>query len=194
VLGDTLPHFNHVHLSEIIGGVAHNPLDPGHLTPYRDRTVPVVEALRFTASGGAAVNPLRLHGSVAIAAEAYDMPALPIVGDWPGLGVTPALVQWSLRADDGRVVIPWQTTRDFRLTQPSDHDYWTVFGPGTHQNKYGENYPLKILIVGEYFSNLTPSGSLDTRGLANGEYLLSVKVADTCGNASMLSQGIAIVN
>ncbi|MGZ4399932.1 MAG: M23 family metallopeptidase [Gaiellaceae bacterium] len=194
VVGHTMPLFNHVHFSEIDGGQVHNPLDPGHLAPYRDRTLPQVDAVRFTDSQGAQANPLQLAGQVDVAAAAHDMPALPIAADWPGLGVTVPKVAWSLRTASGRVAVPLRTVTDLRLTEPSNHDFWKVYAAGTHQNKYGDNYPLKIRIVGEYFSNLTPSGSLDTRSLPNGTYVLTVKVADTCGNGSSLSEWITIAN
>jgi murein DD-endopeptidase MepM/ murein hydrolase activator NlpD len=193
VLGKTQPHFGHVHLTEITGGEVHNPLDPGHLEPYRDETVPVVDSVRFTDSQGKKADPLRLKGSVGIAVDAHDMPALPIVGDWPGLGVTPAVVEWDLRALDGSVVIPLQTARDFQQNEPSNEDFWQFYAAGTQQNKYGENFPERVWIIGRYVVNLTPSG-LETRTLANGTYELTVRVADTCNNRSSFSTSITISN
>jgi len=45
VLGVVDAPFDHVHLTEIDHSVVQNPLQPGHLTPYRDATVPIVDGL-----------------------------------------------------------------------------------------------------------------------------------------------------
>ena len=185
--------YGHVHLTEGDGRTVHNPLDPGHLEPYRDRTVPVVSKVRFTDSEGRPADPLQLEGSIDITADAHDMPALPIVGAWPGLGVTPALVEWELRASDGSVVIPPTTVADFRQTEPPNEDFWKIYATGTHQNKYGSPNLQQVRLVGRYSFNLTPSG-LDTRTLPNGAYMLTVEAADTCGNNGSLSERIAIAN
>ncbi|MGD0166055.1 MAG: hypothetical protein ABSC51_02035 [Gaiellaceae bacterium] len=193
VLGHTLAHLGHVHLIEGAGTEKHNPLDPGHLEPYHDETVPVVDSVQFSDRQGESVDPLQLEGSVDISADAHDMPALPIVGSWPGLGVTPALVEWKLQASDGSVVIPRQTVADFRKTELPNRDFWKVYATGTHQNKYGSKTPRHVRRIGLYSYNLTPSG-LDTRTLRNGVYILTVEAADTCGNEGSLSAQIAITN
>jgi hypothetical protein len=193
VLGKTQPHFGHVHLTEIDNGEVHNPLDPGHLRPYRDETVPVVDKVRFTTRQGKKADPLQLEGSVDISVDGHDMPALPIIGDWQGLGVTPPVVEWDLRAADGSVAVARRTARDFRQTEPSNADFWKLYAAGTHQNKYGEHFPEKVRIVGRYVFNLTPDG-LETHAYANGTYLLTVRVADTCGNRSSLSTPVTIEN
>jgi hypothetical protein len=193
VLGKTQPHFGHVHLTEIDNGKLHNPLDPGHLEPYRDETAPVVDKVDFSDSEGNKVNPLRLRGSVGISVDAHDMPALPIVDGWSGLPVTPALVAWELRGSSDKIAIPRRTARDFRQSEPANGDFWTFYGIGTHQNKYGEHFPERVKLIGRYVIDLTPS-RLETRSIANGAYTLRITVADTCGNSGSLSEQITIAN
>src|SRR5262249_3395445 len=96
VLGHVLPRFLHVHLSEIDGFRVHNPADPGHLTPYHDHTVPAVQALYFSDQDGSPLDPDDLHGAVLIAADAFDLPPLPVPLPWTAFPVTPALVSWQL--------------------------------------------------------------------------------------------------
>ncbi|HEY4977188.1 MAG TPA: hypothetical protein VII05_07570 [Gaiellaceae bacterium] len=193
VIGHIQAPHGHVHLIEVDGRTIQNPLAPGHLEPYRDKTAPVVDGVHFTGNQGLQADPLRLNGVIHIAADTHDMPALPIVGNWPGLGVTPAAVTWELRSADGSVVVPSHMIVDFRRTEPGNKDFWKVFAVGTHQNKYGSKHVRRVTLVGLYSYNLTPSG-LDTRTLSNGVYVLTVSAADTCGNIGSLSAQITIAN
>ena len=59
IIGYVLPGWLHVHLSEIDGFRVHNPLDPGHLEPYVDHTVPVVHRVEVTAPTGAGLEDER---------------------------------------------------------------------------------------------------------------------------------------
>ena len=61
VLGTVQPGRGHVHLTEIDGPVVENPLQPGHLTPYRDDTPPTVEELYFRDPYGAHAQPRGAH-------------------------------------------------------------------------------------------------------------------------------------
>lgn len=193
VLGYVLATHLHVHLTEVIGGRVQNPLAPGHLEPYRDKTAPVIDSVRVTKSRDRRANPLRLKGIVHISADAHDMPALPVQGNWAGLGVTPATISWELRGRKGSVVVPRQTVADFRRTEPLNGHFWKTFAAGTRQNKYGDKDLRKVKLVGLFSFNLTPSG-LDTRTAPNGTYRLIVKAADTCGNSGSLSAQIEIKN
>jgi hypothetical protein len=193
VLGRIQAPFRHVHLLEGDRRYAHNPLDPGHLVPYRDTTAPVVTKIRFRDAESALLDPLRLSGTVEIAADAHDMPALPVEGDWPGLGVAPALLEWELQAPDGQVAVPLTTAVDFRQTEPGGDAFWSVYSIGTRQNKYGSPDLRQVRLVGRYSFRLTSSG-LDTTRFPDGVYLLTVRAADTCGNSGTLSEKIAIAN
>ncbi|MGA9762180.1 MAG: M23 family metallopeptidase [Gaiellaceae bacterium] len=193
VLGRVRATHEHVHLTEVVGGRVQNPLAPGHLEPYRDKTLPVVDSVHFADDHGRQVNPLRLKGLVHIATQAHDMPALPVLSNWPGLGVTAATVAWDLRRPGGKAVIRRQTVADFRQTVPDNQDFWKIYAAGTHQNKFGYRSLQRVRLVGLFSYDLTPSG-LDTRAIPNGTYKLTVAAADTCGNSGSLSEQIEIAN
>ena len=59
VLGTVQPGRGHVHLTEIDGPMVENPLQPGHLTPYRDDTPPTVEELSSATARGTRSTPRR---------------------------------------------------------------------------------------------------------------------------------------
>lgn len=193
VLGRVLPHWLHVHLSEIDGFRIHNPADPGHLEPYVDRTIPTVDDLDVTTGKGDALSPSHLHGEVLVSARAQDEPPLPVPGVWYGFPVTPALVKWRIVAADGSVVRPWQVAADFRHTEPPNRDFWKVYGAGTYQNfpVFGDHYFYRR--PGRYIFNLTKE-RLDTKLLRNGDYVVAVKAADVCGNVGTLREWVTVHN
>jgi murein DD-endopeptidase MepM/ murein hydrolase activator NlpD len=193
VIGHVLPGWLHVHLSEIDGFRIHNPLDPGHLEPYRDRTVPVVHRVEVSGPTGAAMAKTRLHGLVRLAADASDTPPLPVPGEWFGFPVTPALIRWKLTRAGGHVVVPWRIAVDFRRTEPPNHDFWQVYAAGTYQNfpVFGHRYFAGR--AGRYVFELTRA-PLDTRRFANGRYVLTVRAADVCGNRGALTVPLRIRN
>ena len=193
VLGTVLPHWLHVHLSEIDSFRIHNPADPGHLEPYVDHTVPVVETVEFARPGGGTLEPERLSGLIQIAADATDTPPLPVPGEWFGFPVAPARIVWQLATPAGRVVLPLRTVADFRLTEPPNQGFWAVYAAGTYQNfpVFGQHYFFRH--AGRYRFQLTPM-PLDTRVIPNGSYLLTVAASDVCGNRGTASETIRIAN
>ena len=192
VLGHVLPGWLHVHLTEIDGFRVRNPLDPGHLEPYRDRTIPVVHWIEATGPGGILLGDRALHGRVRLEADATDTPPLPVPGAWFGLPVTPALVQWKLTRD-GSVAARWRTAADFRATEPPNRDFWRVYAAGTYQNfpVFGHKYFMRQ--PGRYIFELDPR-PVNTRRLKNGAYMLAVRAADICGNSSTLSVPVRVEN
>jgi len=193
VLGRVRPEWLHVHLTEIDGFRVHNPADPGHLEPYHDHTAPQVVALDFDARDGDTLDPNRLHGRILIAADAKDTPPLPVPGAWLVHPVAPALVRWRMTAANGTVVVPWTTVADFRHTEPPNRDFWHVYAAGTYQNfpVFGHHYFFGH--PGRYLFNLTPK-RLDTTRLPDGDYHITVRAADVCGNRGTLSQQVRIRN
>ena len=193
VLGPILPEWNHVHLSEIDLFRVHNPVDPGHLTPYRDRTIPVVAKLEFRTSKGRELDASALQGTIDVVAKTADTPAVAVPGAWFDFPVTPALVSWELTRDGHGIAVPWTTIADFRRTLPPNQDFWRVYAPGTFQNfpVFGNHYFFGL--PGRYLFNLTPAG-LDTRPLANGRYVVAVRVADVCANSSLLREVVVVSN
>ncbi len=192
VLGTVKPVWNHVHLTEIDAFKAHNPLDPGHLEPYRDHTVPGIDRVTFTSPSGRQMNPLRLRGAILIAADAEDLPPVAVLGHWLGFPVAPALVTWRLASPDGRTLVRG-VAADFRHTEPPTRDFWRVYGSGTYQNYPDFTHHLYWHVAGRYLFNLTRP-SLDTRRFRNGTYLLTVVASDTCGNRGTFTEPIRIDN
>ncbi len=193
VIGHILPGWLHVHLSEIDGFRIHNPADPGHLEPYHDHTIPVVHRVEATAPNGGTIDETDLHGLVRLAADASDLPPLPVPGEWFGFPVTPAVITWRLTRPGGRVVVPWKTAVDFRRTEPPNRDFWQVYAAGTYQNfpVFGHHYFFHH--AGRYLFELSRA-PLDTRRFANGAYVLTVRAADVCGNRGTLSVPVRIHN
>jgi hypothetical protein len=191
VLGYVQPPFGHVHITEIDGSHAVNPLQRGHLTPYRDTTDPKVGAIQVSNQSGVQP-PLGLCGRVQLAADAWDTPPIPVPGSFRGLPVAPALVRWKLSRLNGSVVVPWRNVADFRQTLPPNSSFFTVYAHGTYQNapRFGkEQYGS---MPGRYLFLLAPA--YDTTTVPNGVYVVTVEAVDERGNTGFGTQRISIRN
>jgi hypothetical protein len=175
VLGMVIPARGHVHLTEIRGSCAVNPLARGHLEPYRNTTHPDVVALDAIGPDGALVDPARIAGPFELVVQAQDLPPLPVPAPWQNLPVTPAAVKWRLTKPDGTVVVRWTFAADFAVTIPSNRNFWRVYAAGTHQNFVGMVQPQ---LPGQYGFRLTPPN------LSPGRYTATVVVSTTDGNRS----------
>jgi hypothetical protein len=193
VLGHVDAVAGHVHLSEIDRTVVVNPLQRGHLSPYRDTTVPKVESVMLRTARGRELKGRGLTGDVEIVAEAYDMPNLPVPGSWFGYPVAPALVLWSMTNEQGAFVVLPTVVADFRFTLPPRRDFWRVYARGTYQNKPRFGWQQFLTLPGRFEFKLTHS-PLDTNRLPDGAYLIRVTVEDTAGNSSTREQPITICN
>jgi hypothetical protein len=193
VLGRILRGAGHVHLTEIDLGRVTNPLLVGHLTPYRDTTVPKVASIRIqSGDDGPALMATFLRGRVDLIAEAYDAATLPVPGEWHDLPVTPAVVSWRVDRWDGKVVVPERLAWDARTHVPANSGFWGVYARGTYQN---------MAVFGKHFSWLQPGcylfrldGSFDTRRLPDGVYQLIVIAADVAGNSSSRTLRFSVHN
>jgi len=193
VLGWVQPSAGHVHLTEIVGTQVTNPLLKGHLAPYKDTTRPQVALVELThPTSGEEVGPLGICGRVAISAEAYDRPALPVPKPWNGLPIAPATVSWKLTKLDGTVLIPLTTVANFRTTVPGNAQFWTVYARGTYQNAPRFGTQQFGAMPGRYLYQLSPE--LDTRTLPNGVALLTVVATDERQNVGALTQRLSIYN
>jgi len=195
VLGHILHECGHVHLTELENGIPVNPLAPGHLTPYEDRSVPAVSRIFFrTSVTGDDLMPELVRGRVELIADVHDLPSVAVPGIWRDLPVTPALIEWRIqRADDGKVVVPTHVAFDVRFHLPAYADFWQVYARGTHQNMsvFGRHY--SFLQPGVYLFRLTPGG-LDTRTLPDSVYEVVVTATDIRGNHSSASQRFSVHN
>jgi hypothetical protein len=123
VLGYVQPPFGHVHVSEIDGTKVVNPLQPGHLEPYRDFTKPVIREILIRDQTGDVQAPLGLCGRIGLAVDAYDLPPVAVPGKFKGLPVAPSLVRWTLTRLGSGPVVPWRTAADYDTTAISNGVY-----------------------------------------------------------------------
>lgn len=183
VLGRILRPSHHVHLAELHSRTVVNPLQPGHLTPYRDTTVPVVANVSFRRSGSA----------IEIVASAYDRPAIAAPGGWRDLPVTPALLTWRITsAATGKVVVRRHVAYDVRSGLPTQ-PFWRIYARGTHQNMtvFGTHYSYGE--PGVYLFRLTPEG-FDMHALPDGVYALTVTAVDVGGNHSSTVRAFTVAH
>jgi hypothetical protein len=106
--------------------------------------------------------------------------------------VAPALVQWSLSRLGGKVVVPPTTVADFRTNVPGNGQFGATYAKGTYENSPRFGKEQYAGMPGRYLFLL--SGNFDTTGVANGTYLLTVRVADVRGNHSTGTQRISVLN
>ena len=172
LLGRTVQGWGHVHFAEAVAGHYRNPLRPCALWPYRDTTAPVVDAIyvdRFEGhvllSAGSVVS-----GTIAIAADAYDLPPIAPPAPWNVARLTPAFLRWRLIRPGGEWE-PWRVAVDFMRLLPAAN-YWSTYMLGSYQNK--PNRP------GDYKFWLTRT--FDTAGVPNGTYWLQIDALDFAGN------------
>ncbi|HZR94443.1 MAG TPA: M23 family metallopeptidase [Gaiellaceae bacterium] len=191
ILGYVQPPFGHVHLTEVEDGRAVNPLQKGHLTPFRDRTKPTVREVIFRNATGTLQTPLGLCGRVQLAVDAYDTQPMPVPGKFRGLPLAPALVQWSVQKLGGPPA-PWRTAADFRTTLPGNGRFTDVYAKGTYENSPRFGNQQYTSMPGRYLFLL--AGSYDTTALANGAYVLDVRVADVRGNRAFYSDRFSVLN
>lgn len=192
VLGHVIRAANHVHLTEIRGRRVWNPLAPGGIAPYRDRTIPQVSSIAARPKSSLlALDSDRLCGTVSLVAAAQDTPPLPVPGTFAGFPVSPALLTWSLTRLDGVKYVSSVTTADFRTTLPSLRKFWSVYARGSYQNapRFSNQ---QFHMPGRFVYNL--AGTFDTRSYPNGTYEARVSVSDMRGNWSDAVQRFRIEN
>lgn len=182
----------HVHLAEIDpqwNGLSrvHNPLDPGHLTPYRDRTKPTAVGLYIdNGAGPRLLVAAHLGARDALVVAAVDPPAQPLPDAYSGLPQVPTLIQW--RLFHGATHTAWKVAADFRLTQPPRRGFWHIYAPGTYQNNPVFEHRLFPATSGRYLFRL----GLDATRLHSGSYRLQVRITDIRRNSSTASWPLQI--
>jgi hypothetical protein len=117
LLGYIIPGWSHVHFSETVAGGYRNPLRPGALTPYRELSAPVVDAISVACLDGhtlQSVAPAAVSGTVALMADAYELPSIAPAPPWNRARLVPSLVRWRLVPGNGDPPSPWRVAADFR--------------------------------------------------------------------------------
>jgi hypothetical protein len=194
VLGKILKGQEHVHFTESDNHRVVNPLQSGHLTPYKDATRPEVDAITFRATDlGRDLMPNFLRGSIELIAEAYDTPAIPVPGSWKGMPISPALLTWHLQTLAGRAVGSTRVAADFRRVIPPNPQFWSYYARGTYQNQSVFKPHYSYAQPGCFLFKLT-RGPFDTRSVPDGIYDLVVTATDNRGNHSSSSRRITIHN
>jgi Peptidase family M23 len=182
VLGRIMKPAGHVHLTEYENERVVNPLLPGRLTPYHDSTKPTVRSISLRhGDAGRELFPTFVRGQIEIVADAYDMPTMPVQGEWHSLPTTPALLSWRIQNVTGRVVVPERIAVDYRNGVPGNSAFWRVYARGTYQNMcvFGAHY--SYMQRGTYLFKL--ASQFNTRSLRDGVYDLVVTATDVRGNS-----------
>jgi hypothetical protein len=160
----------HVHFAERgrRNGLYLNPLRPGGIGPYVDRTPPRVATVEFL-RGGREVDAHALSGRVDVVADIRDMPPMLVPAPWRHLPVTAARIRWSLTYGSRPVLAP-------RTVINSDHMlsgsmYNKIFAPGTSQNWVGQPGHYRYYLARGLRASRLPAGisrlrieAVDTRG------------------------------
>jgi hypothetical protein len=180
VIGHISEGWGHVHFAEYRGGVYLNPLRPGAMGPYRDRTCPAFGELRFERDG-VAVAADSLSGRLDIVVSAYDMPARSAPAPWHELPVTPALLRWRILGSDGSVAVPWRSSYDVRETLPGV-PYSAIYSDDTEQNRPNRAGHYRFVLARGFA----------TASLAPGDYAVQALALDTHGNSARSSWPLVI--
>ena len=210
----------HVHLAEwtVVNGrrIWVNPLHPGgKIAPYVDTAAPVVASLRFfgltparrtpfaldTTEPLGPLSPKRLNGLVELRAELGDPQSY-----WGFVARHP---RWETLAHPYRVAVTIRSLRtrrvvlsrvSFRSDQLPRTPYTVHYAPGTRENltiPLCRAADLRPSCAGRYwfrpFSRFRPE-LWDTRKVANGSYLLTVRAWDVAGNEGVRSTRVQVEN
>jgi hypothetical protein len=191
MLGRVEQFYDHVHLAEVAGGRAVDPLLPGRLSPYEDTTPPRVSRITVRSPSGATLSPGAVRGRIVPVVDASDTPVLASPGRWDRLPVTPAVIRWSLIGPAGRVAV-MRTAVDFRRGLPPNRWFWRVYARGSYQNRprFG---PRQHWLGGRYLFRLVAE-PFPTGRLADGAYVLRVTATDVAGNRATRTQVVEIRN
>jgi hypothetical protein len=184
LIGHVIAGWGHVHFAERYRGVYKDPLRKGALTPYYDKTVPVVDTVQLFHDDGSGVDPNRVTGALSIRFRASDAPQLLPPPPWDVARLAPALVYWTLTGPTGTLV-EWNTVADFQSgLPPADLPYGWVYAPGTYQNK--AHRPGNYVFWGAH--------SLDTTAFPDGRYTLTISAADDRWNVGAVSVALQFTN
>jgi hypothetical protein len=182
LLGHVEAPWLHLHFAEHRTGVYRDPLRPGALVPWRDKTAPVVTRVVLSRPGRV-LSPDAISGAVDVIAEAHQMPPLAVPPPWHTLPVTPARVRWRVRRG-GRTVRAWHTPIDFSKRLLPQDAFTRVYAPGTRQNRAGEPGLYRFFLAHRWSTSL----------LSDGRYQLEVEASDLYGNRGSRRLEFSVAN
>ena len=166
----------HVHFAERnrTSGRYLNPLRPGAIGPYADRTPPTVVSVELLRNGRE-VDPMRLTGRVDVVAEISDTTPMLVPAPWSNMPVTAARIRWSVTQGARNVVSPREAINSDHMFDGKLYD--RVFAPDTTQNYVGA--------PGHYRYYL--ARNLQTSRLPDDGSHLRIEAYDTRGNRVVAS-------
>ena len=173
LLGYIIPGWGHVHFSESVAGRYRNPLRRGALTPFKD-TTPVVAAILVESPQAHTLQDVTdgaVSGTVALVADAYELPPIAPPAPWNVARLVPSLVRWRLIPSTGDPPTPWRVAADLRFRLLPASAYATIYAPGTYQNKANRPGDYRFWLV----------QSFDTQSLPNGTYYVEVQAENMRG-------------
>jgi hypothetical protein len=155
-----------------------NPLRPGALGPYVDRTPPTVASIEFLRRDGREVQADTLSGRVDIVAEVIDTTPMLVPAPWSHLPVTAQRIRWNLA--QGRQAIAGRTVID------SDHMldgkmYDAIFASGTTQNYVGQPGHYRYYLARGFQASRLPAGAS----------LMRIEATDTRGNRTVAAISVS---
>ncbi len=182
LIGRIEPGWGHVHLSEMHGGAYVNPLRPGGMGPYVDRTCPSVKQIRFERAGNE-TKTRAVRGVVDLVVGAFDPPALSAPAPWKDMPVTPTLIRWRILTEAGRAVRRWETAVDTRRILPNG-SFETVYATRTRQNRPNRPGTYRFYLAHGW----------NSASLRDGDYTIEVELSDSRGNRSRSSRAFTIAS
>ena len=182
LIGRIEPGWGHVHLAEMHGGAYVNPLRPGGMGPYVDRTCPSVKQIRFERAGDRdedsrrARRPRsggrRLRSSCAVGACSVEGHA--------GHADADPLAH----PDRGRARRPPLGDRRRHPSHPPDGGFETVYATRTRQNRPNRPGTYRFYLARGWNSS----------SLRDGDYTIEVELSDSRGNRSRSSRAFTIAS
>jgi murein DD-endopeptidase MepM/ murein hydrolase activator NlpD len=183
LIGHVIKGWGHVHFAESYRGSYKDPLRKGALTPYGDKTAPVIDSVRLLRDDGSGIDPGHVTGPLSIVVSAWDPPPVTPPAPWDVARLAPARVWWTLAAANGSLVQSYLVA-DFLTGLPPNWMYSWVYAPGTYQNK--PHRPGNYLYWAMH--------SLDTSAFPDGRYQLTIVAADDRGNEGSASVSLQFAN
>lgn len=183
LIGHVIAGWGHVHFAESYGGEYKDPLRKGALTPYYDRTAPVVAGIRLLRDDGSAADPQDITGPLSVVVSAWDAPPIAPPAPWDVARLAPMDLWWTLTAANGALVAS-DLVADFDQGLPLNGLYSWIYAPGTYQNK--PHRPGNYLFWAMH--------SLDTSAYPDGPYQLTIEAMDDRGNTGSDSVALRFAN
>jgi murein DD-endopeptidase MepM/ murein hydrolase activator NlpD len=183
LIAHVITGWGHVHFAERYQGKYKDPLRKRALTPYYDKTTPVVENVHLLRDDGSAANAGSVTGALSVTFGAWDAPQVAPPSPWDVARLAPAELWWMLTTPDGSLVAS-SLIADFSTGLPQNSLYSWIYAPGTYQNK--PHRPGNYVYWAMH--------SFDTSVYPDGRYELTLVARDDRGNTGSAAVGLQFAN